>query len=399
MSVSPRLLVLILALLLGLQPLTTDLYLPALPFISSSLEASINQSQLTLSALLMAFGASQLIWGPVSDRFGRRPVLLWGLGAYTLAAIAAALASTIEVLILWRVVQGAAMGAAIMCARALVRDLYDNPVDAARIMSQALTGLGVAACVSTPIGGLITGWLGWRAALLFLAIMGALTLAVVAWRIDETLRAPDHDSLRPAQLLKTWSSILSNHTFWSFALLQTASYGGLFVFLASSSFVFIDYLGMSTTAYGILMFSMAASYIGGTLLCRRLLLRFSVQRTVVLGGVFAVTGGSFMALFAVIGWHNLAAIMLPYYVYMIGHGINQPCSQSSVMIPFPKAAGAASALSAFVMVAGSFLIGQWLGQAMNGTATPMALGIWFASLAVAATAWGLAARVDLERPA
>lgn len=399
MSASPRLLVLILALLLGLQPLTTDLYLPALPFITSSLEASLNQSQLTLSALMMAFGASQLIWGPVSDRYGRRPILLIGLGAYTLAAIAAALAPSMELLILWRVVQGAAMGAVVMCARALVRDLYDNPVEAARIMSQALTGLGVAACVSTPIGGLITAWLGWRAALLFLAIMGAITLAVSAWRIDETLRAPDHDSLRPARLWRTWFGILGNHTFWSFSLLQTASYGGLFIFLASSSFVFIEYLGMSTAAYGVLMFSTAIAYIGGTLLCRRLLLRFSVQRTVALGGLFAVTGGSLVALFAFAGWHNLGALMLPFYLYMIGHGINQPCAHSSVMIPFPRAAGAASALSAFIMVVGAFIIGQWLGQAMNGSATPMALGIWLSSLAVAAISWGLAARVDLYRPA
>ncbi|TGG95799.1 Bcr/CflA family efflux MFS transporter [Natronospirillum operosum] len=398
MSASPRFLVLILALLLGLQPLTTDLYLPALPFITSSLEASLNQSQLTLSALMMAFGASQLIWGPVSDRYGRRPILLVGLAAYTLAAIAAALAPSMELLIMWRVVQGAAMGAVVMCARALVRDLYDNPVEAARIMSQALTGLGVAACVSTPIGGLITAWLGWRAALLFLVIMGAITLAVIAWRIDETLRAPDHDSLRPARLWRTWSTILGNHTFWSFSLLQTASYGGLFIFLASSSFVFIEYLGMSTAAYGVLMFSTAIAYIGGTLLCRRLLLRLSVQRTVALGGLLSITGGSLMALFALAGWHNLAALMLPFYLYMISHGINQPCAQSSVMIPFPKAAGAASALSAFVMVVGAFIIGQWLGQAMNGSATPMALGIWLSSLAVAATSWGLAARVDLYRP-
>ena len=153
------LVILILSLLLGLQPITTDLYLPALPALTASFGAVPAQAQLTLTALLLAFGASQLFWGPLSDRIGRRRVLLIGLAGYTLAAVGSALAGSIEVMVFWRVLQGAFMGAGTVCARAIVRDLY-APQEGARAMSKGLSGLGVAACLSPPLGGVLAEWFG-----------------------------------------------------------------------------------------------------------------------------------------------------------------------------------------------------------------------------------------------
>lgn len=398
MHASPALLVLVLTLLLGLQPLSTDLYLPALPALTATFGGSMTQAQLTLSALLLAFGASQLFWGPISDRVGRRPILIIGLGLYTLSAVGSSFSFSMESLILWRVLQGVAMGAAIMAARALVRDLFNEPVLAAKVMSQGLSGLGVIACVSTPIGGLLTDVFGWRIALLFLAVVGSVTLGLILLRVEETLSQPKLDALRPRVLLNTWGEILTSHTFWAFALLQSATYAGLFVFLATSSFVFIDILSLSSFQYGVLMFTMSASYITGTLLCRRLLLRMSVQRTVVVGGMFALVGGSLMGVLALLGYQGVWFIMAPLYIYMVGHGINQPCAQSGAMGPFPRSAGAATALSSFVMVLIAFCIGQWLGRSMDGTVLPTAFGIWSSGVAVALTAWGLVARVNL-RPA
>ena len=150
-TMSPALIVLTLALLLGVQPITTDLYLPALPGLTQELAASMAQAQLTLTALLLAFGVSQLFWGPLSDRFGRRPILLWGMSAYVVASIGSAFSPTIDMLIVWRTLQGVAMGAAVMCARAIVRDLY-APAQGASVMSKGLSGLGLIACLSAPLG-------------------------------------------------------------------------------------------------------------------------------------------------------------------------------------------------------------------------------------------------------
>lgn len=385
---APTLVVLILSMLLGIQPVTTDLYLPALPALTRNLGASMPAAQLTLSALLLAFGTSQLIWGPLSDRFGRRPILLWGLAAYTLASIASTLAPSMALLIVWRVVQGAAMGAAVMCARAIVRDLY-LPSEGARMMSRGMSGLGVLACVGAPLGGLLSDIFGWRAALMALAVFGACTLALVVLRFEETLRQKNLQALRPATLLRTWRGILGNPTFMAFSALSAASYGGLFTFLASSSFVFINVLGLTKTQYGLVMFSMSFCYLAGTVVCRRLLPRFGVRKSVAVAGCLSLAGGTLMGALAWAGVRGTWALVLPFYLFMLAHGVHQPCSQSGAIGPFPKSAGAASAMNGFLMMAVAFGMGSWLGTHMDGTVLPLTRGVWFWSVLIAALAWSV----------
>jgi DHA1 family bicyclomycin/chloramphenicol resistance-like MFS transporter len=383
--------VLVLSLLLGIQPVTTDLYLPALPALTEGFGAPVSQAQLTLTTLLLAFGSSQLLWGPLSDRYGRRPVLLIGLAAYTLASIGCVLAPSMALLIVWRTVQGAAMGAAVMCGRAVVRDLY-QPETGARVMSKGLTGLGVIACACAPLGGLLSDALGWRYALMAPAVFGAAALAVVALRFEESLAHRNPSALRPATLVRTWSTILRHPTFLAWTLLSTASYAGLFTFLASSSFVFIKVLGLTRTQYGLVMFSMSIVYLCGTFLCRRLLPHFGIRRAVGIAGAMTLAGGTLMGLLALAGLQNGWAIMLPYYLFMLAHGIHQPCSQSGAVGPFQHAAGAASALNGFLMMVAAFVVGGWLGQRLDGTVFALTNGVWFWSAVIAATAWTLVQR-------
>ena len=385
---SPTLVVLVLSALLGIQPITTDLYLPALPALTSSFAAPITQAQLTLSVLLLAFGVSQLLWGPLSDRFGRRPILLWGLAFYTVASVGSTLAPSMALLVLWRAVQGAAMGAAVMCARAIVRDLY-LPAEGARVMSRGLSGLGALACVSAPIGGLLAEVHGWRITLLALALFGAATLALVALRFKETLSHKNPLALQPATLLKTWLTIVRHPTFIAFSALSAASYAGLFTFLAASSFVFIGVLGLSKTQYGLVLLSNAAAYLAGTFVCRRLLQRFGVRKSVALAAGLTLTGGTVMGILAWAGAHSVWAILLPQLLFMIAHGVHQPCGQSGSVGPFPQAAGAASALNGFLTMMLAFGVGGWLGTHLDGSVRPLTDGIWFWSVCIALIAWTL----------
>ncbi len=389
---SPALVVLVLTLMLGLQPITTDLYLPALPALTQGFGAPMSQAQLTLTALLLAFGLSQLVWGPLSDRFGRRPVLLAGMLAYVLASIGCTVATSMEQLIVWRTVQGAAMGAGVMCARAIVRDLY-TPTEGARAMSKGLSGLGVIAFLSPPLGGLLSDAFGWRMALLALALFGAVALVLIVWRFEETVPARNPDALQPGNLLRTWAHILRSPTFWAYALLTAASYGGLFTFLAASSFVFIQVLGLSKTAYGLVMSTVSLSYIAGTFVCRRLLPRLGVRRTVRLAAALTLTGGTLVGVLPLLGIQSVWAIVLPFYLFMIAHGVHQPCGQSGAVGPFPQAAGAASALSGFLITVVAFAMGGWLGQNMQmgagGSVLPLTNGIWFWAAAIALAAWTL----------
>jgi DHA1 family bicyclomycin/chloramphenicol resistance-like MFS transporter len=178
--------------------------------------------------------------------------------------------------------------------------------------------------------------------------------------------------------------------------LSAASYGGLFTFLATSSFVFIKVLGLTKTHYGLLMFSMSLSYIAGTFMCRRLLVKFGVRRTVALAAVLTLTGGTLMAVLALLGstspWYGPWAIMVPFYLFMLGHGVHQPCGQSGAIGPFPQAAGTASALNGFLMMLAAFFMGGWLGTHMDGTVFPMVYGLWFWSALIALSAWTLVQR-------
>lgn len=385
------LIVTLLALLLGVQPITTDLYLPALPGLAADLGAGMGRAQATLSALLFAFGLSQLLLGPMADRFGRRPVLLGGLSLFIAASAGSALAADIGALVAWRALQGVGMGAAVVCARAMVRDLY-VPAEGAGVMSKALSGLGFIALASPLLGGLIATWLGWRAALAATGVFGAGCLALVALAMPETARALNPAALRLGPMGALWWRILRHRGFQAWALLVACTYGGLFAFLAGSSFVFIDVLGSSRMACGLYLAGCSISYIVGTFWCRRWLLRFGLAGAVKRGAAFSLAGGAAMAGLAWAGVTGPWAIALPQLLYAFGHGIHQPCGQAAVVGPFPQQAGAASALAGFILAATAVGVGAWLGATMDGTALPLTTTIGVMALATALVGWTLVQR-------
>jgi len=259
-------------------------------------------------------------------------------------------------------------------------------------MSKGLSGLGVIACLSSPLGGLLTALFDWHAALLALSAFGATTLGLIALRFEETLTAKNPRALQYGTLLANWLMILRNPTFLAFTALSTFAYSGLFTFLVSSSFVFIRVLGFSTTQYGLVMFANSFLYLLGTFLCRRLLPRFGVRRSVALGGVLTFSGGGIMVALLLSGVHSAWAIELPFSLFMLAHGIHNPCGQSGAVGPFPQAAGTASALNGFLAMVSAFATGQWLGAHMDGTVAPLVLGIGFWSVLISLSAWTLVQR-------
>ena len=387
----PLLIVSLLALLLGVQPITTDLYLPALPGLAAHLGAGIGGAQATLSALIFAFGLSQLLLGPMADRFGRRPVLLGGLTLFVAASAGATLAGSIGALVAWRALQGIGVGAAVVCARAMVRDLYP-PADGARVMSKALSGLGFIALASPLLGGLIATLLGWRAALAATGAFGLACLTLVALAMPETARTLNPAALRPGPMLALWWRILRHRGFLAWSLLIACTYGGLFAFLAGSAFVFIDVLGVSRMACGLYIAGCSISYIVGTFWCRRWLLRHGLAGAVKRGAAFTLAGGASMAALAWAGVLSPWAIALPQFVYAFGHGIHQPCGQAAVVGPFPQQAGAASALAGFMLAATAMAVGAWLGFAMDGTVLPLTHTVGVMALATALVGWTLVQR-------
>lgn len=390
--------ILALALLLGLQPVTTDLYLPALPALRAALAAPMAGVQLTLSALMIAFGLGQLLLGPVADRVGRRPVLLAGLAVYVLAALGAAASATIELLVAWRALQGLGLAAAVVCGRAMLRDWFE-PQQGAQVMARALTGLGLIAMLSPGLGGLIAAQWGWRAALLATGAFGAIALIYVALRVPESLAARNPRALEPRQLLAGWTVVLGHPVFRAYGLMTALAYATLYTFLAGSSFALIGRLQVSREAYGLMLASCAGIYVLGTLLCRRLLPRLGLAATVKRGAMFTAAGGLLVASLALAGIVSVPALLVPQWLLIFGHGVLQPCGQAGAVGPFPQRAGAASALSGFLIALAAFGVGAWLSYALAGAAVPnsplvLALTLSFFAAATALTAWTL-----VQRPA
>lgn len=355
-----------LALLLGLQALTTDMYLPALPMLAAELRAPMPAVQLTMSALIMGFGLSQLAWGPVADRFGRRPVLLAGLALHMLSALGAALAPHIEAVVAWRALQGVGMSASVVCARAMLRDLYE-PYEGAHVMSRALTGLGLLAIAAPLAGGVLATWAGWRSTMGALSIFGLGLLVYVAWRVPETIRACNLRATQVGPLLRQMRCTFAHPTFRAWTLLVCFAYGGLMVFLAGSSFVLIRGLGLSTWQCGLAMAAGSGSYVIGTIICRFLLRRYGLAGAVVRGAGFTALACVLMLVLGASGTMSVWAVLLPQCLFALGHGVHQPCGQAGAVSPFPHAAGVASALAGFALALAGMAVSTWLGAMLVGT--------------------------------
>ena len=384
----PNLVILLLSLSIGLQPVSTDLYLPGLPGLALDLQASVGMVQYTLSGLLLAFGISQLFWGPLSDKVGRRPIMITGLVAYTVAAVGCVLSPSIEVLVAWRVLQGAAMGAVITSARAVVRDLY-TPLHGAKVMSKAMTGLGLMACTSPPLGGFLSQHWGWRVAMVSVVTYALFTMCLVAWRFKETITTRNPNAMHLPTMLRIWGEVLRNPTFRAFALLSLAAYGALFTYLASSSFIFIEVLHLTGLQLGWILASMSVVYITGTVVCRFLLRHVGVRKTIALAGLFSFGSGMSLCWMVYGGEPTAMGLVLSMYPMVLAHGVHQPIGQSGAVGPFPLSAGAASAMNGFLMMVAAFGTGLWLSHSIDGTLFPLAHGIAFWGVALALTAWTL----------
>ncbi len=225
-----------------------------------------------------------------------------------------------------------------------------------------------------------------------MALFGAVSLAWIAWRFEETVPARNPRATAPSQVLGNWRAIAAHPTFRAWTLLMCASYGGLFVMLASSSFVFVQVLGASRLGYSLFLASNSIAYIAGTMTCRRWLAAMAPQRAVRRGAAFTLAGGALMAGLSLAGVHSAWAIVLPQWLYAFGHGVHQPCGQSGSVGPFAERAGTAASLSGFAMMAVAFAVGLVLGRVMNGTVYPLTLGVGAFAAAVALVAWTLVQR-------
>ncbi|MDP3139580.1 MAG: multidrug effflux MFS transporter [Burkholderiaceae bacterium] len=365
------LLVLVLTLLMVVQPIATDLYLPALPLLKAHFHASFATAQLSLSVLMICFGLSQLAWGPLSDRLGRRPILLAGLSLYTAGAVVSALAPTLVVLLAARAVQGVGLAAATVCFRAMVRDLFE-PRQGAFVLSKAMSALApIAVCV--PIaGGILAATVGWRGALLATALVGGGTLALIALRVGETAPQPTGPLKSVGQELRIYGKVGRNRTFLSWTALISAGYATMLGFFSGAPFVYVDQFGYSRPVFGMFLGSASIAFWLGTVYCRRWIVLMGLRGAARRAGLFTLASCLMFLLPALAGVHNAWTLTAALWLHLFAYGIHQPCGQAGLPGPFPEHAGAASALAGCLLACAAFASTAWIGVSFDGTARSLA---------------------------
>ncbi|NMG44772.1 Bcr/CflA family efflux MFS transporter [Aromatoleum toluvorans] len=381
MNAAPSLtLAILVTALVALGPLSTDFYLPALPAITTALVTDVAHTQLTLSVYLSGFAVGQLAYGPLSDRYGRRPALLFGIAVYLVASIACIFAASIEALIVARFLQALGACAGPVLGRAVVRDVY-GPHDSARMLSYVGTAMALAPLVGPMLGGWLTVWSGWRATFVFLAVYSALLWGATALLLRETNPHLNPSAGRPAEMLTNFATLLRDRRYRGVLMCNALAYAGLFAFISGASFVFIGMFGFTPQEMGLAFGLMVSGYMSGTTASGRLSRRLGPERLMRNGALLGVAAGGTMLGLALGGVHHPLAVMLPMWFSACSIGLVMPNAAAIGLAPYPHMAGSAASLMGCSQMGLAALAGVFVGHSLAGSVVPMAF-------VIAATALG-----------
>lgn len=377
--------------LVATGPLSTDMYLPALPEIRLAFNVDTAAVQMTLSLFLLGLAIAQLILGPLSDRFGRRPVLIGGMAFYAIASIACVFAPTIEWLMAARFIQAMGVCAGGVVGRAVVRDIHGR-AESARMMSHIATAIAVAPLVAPLVGGHLTVSFGWTSIFWAMAAIGVFVFALTALSLPETNAAPMANALNPKRFLINYRTLLCSANFRAFLFAGAFCFSGLFAFISGASFVLIETLGMAPDHFGFAFAFVVVGFMIGSQIGGRWVKRLGVERLVKLGGRLAMASGLLALALNLMGPVSIFTVIMPMTFYLVSVGLLLPSATAGAIAPYPKMAGAASALMGFVQMAMAAGAGAWVGHIHDGTPLPM-----FSVLALGGTlAWFFARQTKAD---
>jgi DHA1 family bicyclomycin/chloramphenicol resistance-like MFS transporter len=361
--------------------------LPALPTLAAVFAVSADQAALTLSMFLAGYSASQLLYGPIADRFGRRPPLLFGLALFAAGGIGCALSGSIKELVLWRLVQGVGACAGPILARAIVRDLYERR-RGVQILSYMTLVMAVAPLLAPLIGGYLL-LVHWRAIFGLLAVIGLAVLAATWSGLPESIPWRDRRATRPSELLRHLVDFGTRRACVGYTVLVCFIFSGLFSYISGSPFVFIEVFGVPSNRFGYLFGLSAFALMAGALINTRLVRRVAPARILRFGVALILVGGAAISACAVFRLGGLAGIVGSMLIYILGMGMVSPNAIAAAMEPVPRMAGFASSLIGCLQTAGGSLIGYIVGALYDRTAVPMALAVGLSAVLAGITYFGL----------
>jgi len=351
--------------------LSTDLYTPSLPHLTDYFETTAETVQLTMSLNLLGFGAAQLIYGPLSDYLGRRPVLLGGMVCFAVVSLVCAFAYSIEFLILARALQGIVACAEAVVGLAIIRDIYDEE-DSVRVLAAYGMAVALAPAVGPLIGGYVHVWFGWRAN--FFLVTGMVTVvAVLMWQfLPETLAKESRIGGRPASIARDYYHLLRQRRFIGYALPIALTFGGLYAFITAAPFLLIERMGVATQHYGLYYAALVLAYFFASLAANRIVGRFGVERLIRIALLIDVAGGAaiFLVVFA---YETPAALTAAVGVGTFGLGFLFATAPVRALAASGAQTGLAAALLGSLEMGIAALAALAVGFFHDGTAWPLAL--------------------------
>lgn len=368
----------ILSTLMGFASISTDFYLPAMPAMALSLGADTGTVEWTVSGYLVGFSLGQLLWGPISDRHGRRLPVALGLVLFIIGSAGCALAGNVQAMIGWRMVQAVGASAGVVLSRAMVRDLYAGH-RAAQMLSTLITVMAIAPLVGPIAGGQILALAGWRAIFWTLVAIGLLTLAAL-FTLPETLPTGRRNRETLGRVLVGYGTLLRDRRLLGYAGAGGFFYAGMFAYIAGTPFAFITYHHVPAELYGVLFAAGIVGIMVTNMVNARLVMRLGSDRTLLGGTMVAAVSGIGTALAARADWGGLWGLVGTLFVFIAATGFIVANSIAGALSDFPDRAGAVSALIGAIHY-GSGIIGSALvGAFADGTAWPMGLVIALAGV-------------------
>jgi len=350
-----------------------DMFLPSVPVIAQHFGAPPGAAQFCVTTYLLGLATGQLTWGPVSDRFGRKPVLLSGLGLFLASSACGTAADSVDTIGLLRFAQGVGMSSGPVVARSIVRDLYARE-QAAHLLARMMAVFGIVPVAAPLIGGQAVALSSWPAVFWVFSAIALALLAAVGFGLRETA-PPERPSIAPARIAASYVVLFGDARFRASLVTMLLAQLGIIAFVSSSSLAMVQALQLTPTAFSFLFAAVMLGQIVGGVIGSRLVVRAGIARMVRLGALLSFAGGLLLAVLALMGAPHWSAVVLPMILYLFGCSFMLPAAAAAALSPFPQMAGAASSLMGALPFGFGALVSAGLAGAYDGTTRPMALAI------------------------
>src|SRR6478609_2877540 len=364
-------LILILGMLTAIGPFSIDMYLPAFPDIARGLHTDIARVMLSLSSFFIGISAGQLLYGPLLERFGRKNPLYFGLSIYLMASVGCAMATSVNALIAFRLLQALGGCAGMVAARAVVRDLFEVKQNA-KIFSMLMLVVAVSPIIAPTLGGYITALFGWRYVFIILIIVNLIILTGVYFLLPESKQPDPGFSLKAGAIINNFAGIIKHPQFYTYALTGAIAYAGLYAYVSGSPYVFMELFRVNEKQYGWIFALISIGVIGSSQLNNLALRKYSSEQIIKVATCCQGIIGIILAGISFLGLNGLFITILLIFLFLCGQGFIFPNASALSLAPFPHSAGSASALMGAIQMSIGAGASALVSVLQNNTPMPMA---------------------------